>query len=98
MKVAIRIVSGALTAAVLTACGGVYVPSTPRYPVRTGPQAAPPPDGQAQAPLPAVPPADPAAANMPIYSISDLEYLLGPVALFSGMNCAARVLRLPVVR
>lgn len=43
MKLAIRIVSVALTAAVLTACGGVYVPSTPRYPVRTGPQAAPPP-------------------------------------------------------
>lgn len=49
-----RVITVALTGAMLAACGGYYVPSTPRYPVRAGEQPTPPP--------PQYPTTDPAGA------------------------------------
>ena len=43
MKRAVRTALVVLAGATLTACGGYYVPSTPRYPVRAGEQPVPPP-------------------------------------------------------
>jgi len=43
MNQAMKTVLVVLAGALVSACGGYYVPSTPRYPVRIGDQAAPPP-------------------------------------------------------
>ncbi len=45
-----------VAASLLAACGGYYVPSTPRYPVRTGEQPSPPPP---QYPVASETPAEP---------------------------------------
>ncbi|MBN8552696.1 MAG: M23 family metallopeptidase [Caulobacterales bacterium] len=43
MRFPLRATIVALTASLLAACGGYYVPSTPRYPVRPGAPVTPPP-------------------------------------------------------
>ena len=76
MKSAVKTVIVVLAGALLTACGGAYVPSTPRYAVRAGEQPTPPPPQyptaeqaggptQAEAVLPPAPSTDVEAAELP---------------------------------
>ncbi len=52
MNQALKWMVPALATVLLSACGGVYVPSTPRYPVRVGEQPTPPPPQYPVAPEP----------------------------------------------
>ena len=52
MNQALKWAVPAFATLLLSACGGVYVPSTPRYPVRAGEQPTPPPPQYPVAPEP----------------------------------------------